>query len=66
MANKKHKKYIDPSNKSSVFHMTSEEVAAARMPKYNGFSMKTGVHGDVKYNRNKTKQETKRIIEEDL
>ena len=66
VVNKKRKKYTDPSNKNSVFHMTSEEVAAARMPKYNGFSMKTGIHGDTKYNRNKAKQESKRIIEEDL
>lgn len=62
----KKRKYTDPSSKNSVFHMSAEEVALSKKPKYNGFAIGTGTHGDTKYNRNKAKQESKRIIEEDL
>ena len=57
-------KYKDPRNKNSVFHMSSEEVALASKPRYNGYAVGHGAHGDTKYNRNKAKQATRREIEE--
>lgn len=49
----------------TVMHVDSITNTLRHMPKYNGHAIGHGVHGDVKYNRRKTKEETRRIIEEE-
>lgn len=49
--------------KMSVFHMDAVDVTRARMPRYDGFVCRGGVHGDTRYNRRKFKEETRRIVE---
>lgn len=47
-----------------AFHMDAIDVTRARMPRYNGFQCRGGVHGDVAYNRRRVKAETARLIAE--
>lgn len=46
MKNKEKKKYI----------ISKEDIWKAKKPKYNGFAIGHGPHGDTKYNRQKNKQ----------
>lgn len=48
----------------SILVMSSEEHTRALMPHYNGWQCRGGVHGDTKYNRRATKNETRRILNE--
>lgn len=48
----------------SVFHMDAVDATRAKMPRYDGFVCRGGVHGDTRYNRRKFKAETRRIVEE--
>lgn len=43
-------------NKISVFHMSGTEYTLKHMIKYNPYQIRGGVHGDVKYNRVKSKR----------
>lgn len=44
--------------------MTAMEKTRAVMPRYNPFQTGYGVCGDTKYNRNKEKIATKRLLKE--
>lgn len=52
-------------NRLVVYHLSSEENTLSKMPKYNGFSVGYGVHGDVKYSRAKEKRKFRRLIKEE-
>lgn len=47
MKNKSKKKYI----------ISKEDIWKAKKPKYNGFAIGHGPHGDTKYNRRNNKKE---------
>ena len=49
-----------------VLQMSGLEVTRLRKPRYNGFACGTGIHGDVKYNRAKAKQEWRRSSQGEL
>lgn len=53
------------SDPNVILHIDAIDVTRMRMPKYDGFACRGGVHGDTSYNRRKFKQETLRIIRED-
>lgn len=44
--------------------ISSLTVTRYRMPKYNAFVCRGGVHGDVKYNRSKERKNFFRILKE--
>ena len=46
--------------------MDSLEATRARMPRYDGFAIRGGVHGDTEYNRRKEKRDFRRQIDEEL
>lgn len=52
--NKNEKKYI----------ISKEKVWQAKKPKFNGFAVGHGVHGDTKYNRKKEKENLEKILNE--
>ncbi len=47
-----------------VWKMSSVEATLAKKPNYNGFAVGHGTHGDLKYNRNKVKRETQKLLNE--
>lgn len=49
-----------------ILVMTGLEATRARMPKYNGFAIRGGVHGDTEYNRRKEKRDLRRQLDEEL
>lgn len=57
----KNKKY---SKKGKIFYMSSEEATLIKMPKYNGYKVGHGMHGDKKYNRSKEKKKWKEEFDE--
>lgn len=67
MSKKKHPHPVQMRAKRDPYHagtIDAMTVTHARMPHYNGFACRGGVHGDTRYNRQKTKAETARIIRE--
>lgn len=49
-----------------VYHLSAEEATKLKMPRYNAYAIGHGVHGDVKYNRLKSKKDLLRHIYEEL
>lgn len=62
-SNKKNTKFRGTGN--SVFHMNSTEATLAKMPYIDGYVCRGGIHGDVKYNRRKSKDELRRMLDEE-
>ena len=52
------------NKKISVGKITTQQQFDNQKPRYNGYQCGTGVHGDISYNRNKSKEEARRIINE--
>lgn len=46
-----------------VWHQTAEEVTLAQMPRYDAHVWGTGIHGDTKYNRTRSKRTWQRELE---
>ena len=46
-----------------VWHLSAEEAALAKKPRYNGYACGYGAHGDAKYNRAKAKRAWKHSME---
>lgn len=68
---KKHKRSVPATLKPSsnpyyVGTIDAMSVTRARMPRYNGFQCRGGVHGDTSYNRRRIKRETAQLISESL
>lgn len=51
-------------DKLHVGTISSLAVTRYNMPKYNAFVCKGGVHGDVKYNRSKERQDFSKFLRE--
>jgi hypothetical protein len=49
-----------------IIVMDSLEATRARMPRYDGFAIRGGVHGDTEYNRRKEKRDFRRQLDEEL
>lgn len=49
-----------------ILVMTGLEATLAQMPKYDGFAIRGGVHGDTKYNRRKEKADFKRQLDDEM
>lgn len=49
-----------------IIVMDSLEATRAKMPKYDGFAIRGGVHGDTSYNRRKEKHDLRRQLDEEL
>ena len=49
-----------------VYHLSAEEATKLKMPRYNAYAIGHGVHGDVKYNRNKDKRIVNKRISDDI
>ena len=49
-----------------ILVMDSLEATRAKMPKYDGFAIRGGVHGDTEYNRRKEKRDFRRQLDEEL
>ncbi len=56
----KRKKRV-PKN-GAVWHLSAEEATLAKMPKFNGHACGTGIHGDTKYNRSRSKRAWKQEL----
>ena len=52
----------DPYHAGTIDAIT---VTRAHLPRYNGFLCRGGVHGDTRYNRERAKAETARIIDDE-
>jgi len=65
---RRRKKTLKPrmTEDGRILVMTSLEATIAQMPKYDGFAIRGGVHGDIKYNRRKEKADFQRQLREDL
>lgn len=59
----KRKKKFNKNQKIVV--MTADEATLAQNPRYNGYAVGHGAHGDKKYNRNKQKAAFKKAIRND-
>lgn len=53
------------SDPNKILHLSKEEATMLKKPYINGYSIKTGIHGDIKYNRRTEKKELKRILNEE-
>lgn len=53
----------DPYHVGTIDAMT---VTRARMPRYDGFVCRGGVHGTTSYDRRATKAATRRLISEEM
>lgn len=51
-------------DKLHVGTISSLTVTMYRMPKYNSFVCRGGVHGDVKYNRSKERKDFSNLLKE--
>lgn len=49
----------------TVFHMNSVEATLAKMPYIDGFVCRGGVHGDTRYNRRRSKDDLRRLIDDE-
>lgn len=49
-----------------IIVMTGLEVTRAKRPRYDGFAIRGGVHGDTEYNRRKEKKDFRRQLDEEL
>lgn len=49
-----------------ILVMDSIEATLAKMPKYDGFAIRGGIHGDTEYNRRKEKRDFRRQLDEEL
>lgn len=49
-----------------VMHLSGIEVTRLKMPRFNGYLCRGGVHGDTKYVREHAKREASKIINEEL
>lgn len=48
-----------------ILVMTSLEATRAQMPRYDGFSVGHGAHGDTRYNRREEKRDLRRHLDEE-
>lgn len=48
--------------KNKKFVISKEKIWQSQKPRFNGFVIGHGPHGDTKYNRNKNKQDFKNEI----
>lgn len=51
--------------KKESLKISAEKRWQAEKPRFNGFAIGHGVHGDVNYNRRKDKEKLRREIEEE-
>lgn len=49
-----------------ILVMTSLEATRAQMPRYDGFVVRGGAHGDIRYNRRKEKEDFRRRLREEM
>lgn len=50
---------------NTVFHMSSVEATLAKMPYIDGFVCRGGTHGDTRYNRRRSKDDLRRLIDDE-
>lgn len=60
---KKAKRTCGIAKTGPVWHLSAEEAALAKKPRYNGYACGHGAHGDAKYNRAKMKRTWKHSME---
>lgn len=52
-------------NEKKKYTISKEKIWNARKPKFNGYAIGYGPHGDTKYNRQKNKQDFYKQLEQD-
>jgi hypothetical protein len=62
---RKRRQQFASSDPNVIIHIDSISATLMKMPQYNGYQCRGGIHGDTKYNRRKIKAETRRILYED-
>lgn len=62
---RRHRQRPQVTEDGRIVVMTSLEATRAQMPKYDGFVVRGGVHGDTKYNRRKEKRDFERQLDEE-
>ena len=60
MAKRKHK----VPKTGAVWHLSAEEATMLNKPQFNGHAIKSGPHGDVKYNRARDKRAWRKELQQ--